>query len=497
MNDEIAPSGGVPLYADGDSAYIDGTDTHTLIVGSTGSKKTRLMGMPCLNLCARAGESFIATDPKAELYEKTFPLLKKNGYRIFVLNLRDPVKSGRWNPLLVPYRLYHGGQRDKAVELVTDMADCIVKEGCPNEPYWQKSAADLLTGLIITLFECAEESEVHFKSLHSLKVQAFKGFGVGDMPLIKYRFLDLLDKSASVRTFLSGTADVTETTRSCIISVFDQAMRPFFSQENLVNMLSSSEISMSKIGRKKTAVFLIIPDENTLYHRLVSVFIKQCYTELILAAHRRPSRSLPRRVNFLLDEFATLPPISDFPAMITAARSRNIRFNLIVQGMGQLRGRYGTDAETITGNCENMIFLHSRELGLLNAIIELSGQRNNSEPLVSVSMLQTLDKDKGEMFVRHKRLHPYIASMPDIDRYPGVPHVGERAPYPENTAGVRSVFDFENFCRKKGGYFISQLFSGRSLKEIGRDRKGEEAFYMTDGEPEPIYAPNPPKGGKG
>jgi type IV secretion system protein VirD4 len=252
-------------------------------------------------------------------------------------------------------------------------------------------------------------------------------------------------------------------------------------------MLSSSEISMRKIGKKKTAVFLIIPDENTLYHRLVSVFIKQCYTELILAAHRRPSRTLPRRVNFLLDEFATLPPISDFPAMITASRSRNIRFILIVQGTGQLYDRYGRQAATITGNCENTVLLHSRELGLLNEITELCGQRNNSEPLVSASMLQTLDKDKGEMFVLHKRLYPFIASVPDIDSYPGVPPKGEYAPYPENKSVVRSVFDFENFCRKKSGYFLSQLFSGRSLKEIGKDRKGEEEFYMVSGDPEPIF----------
>jgi type IV secretion system protein VirD4 len=479
LNDENPRYGGIPLFADEDSVYIDGTDTHSLIVGSTGSKKTRLVGMPALNLYARAGESFITTDPKAELYEKTFPLLKKNDYQIFVLNLRDPIQSNCWNPLLVPYRLYRKGQQDKAIELVTDMANCMVKEDYVRDPYWQNSAADLLTGLILTLFECAEEEDIHFKSLRTLKTQALENFGMGEDSFIKVKFLDRLNKSAFVNTVLSGTAGVTESTRSCIVSVFDQAMRPFFTQNNLINLLSGNDLDMSKIGKKKTAIFLIIPDENTLYHRLVSVFVKQCYTELILTAHRQPSKTLPRRVNFVLDEFATLPPISDFPAMITASRSRNIRFNLIVQGMSQLYDKYGKQAGTISGNCENLVFLHSREVGLLDEIIALSGQRDNDVPLVSASMLQTLNKDKGEAFIRHKRLHPYIANMIDIDRYPSILLEKNPIPYPVNTLKTQTIFDFEKFCDKKDDYVFSRLFSGKSLKEIVNDKETEAAYYMT------------------
>ena len=103
--------GGIPLFADSDAVYVERTDTHSLIIGATGSKKTRLIGMPALRLYALAGESFIATDPKAELYERTLPLLKEQGYRVFVLNLRDPRRSNCWNPLIVPYRLYHSSQQ--------------------------------------------------------------------------------------------------------------------------------------------------------------------------------------------------------------------------------------------------------------------------------------------------------------------------------------------------------------------------------------------------
>ena len=472
---------GIPLFTaqEPGTVFVDHTDTHTTIVGSTGSKKTRLIGMPSLRIYARAGESFIATDPKAELYERTLPLLKEHGYKIFVLNLRDPQKSNGWNPLYIPYRFYKTGNRDRAIELVTDMANCMIQDSMSNDPYWHNSAASMFSGLIITLFECAAENEIHLKSLRTLRSQAFKNLPESDNntrdytpPFIKERFLDYLDKSVFLFSLLNGTIEAPDTTRSCIISTFDQAMRPFFCQDNLVNMLSGNDLEMSSIGRKKTAVFLIIPDENTLYHRLVSVFVKQCYTALILEAQKQPLKKLPVRVNFLLDEFSSLPQISDFPAMITASRSRNIRFNLIIQSLNQLRIRYGIDAETIRGNCENWVFLHSREISLLEELVQLSGNKSCEEPLISVSMLQTLSKDKGEALVFHKRLHPYIANLMDIDCYFPDKRNGSKIKYPNNKQYTAEIFDLEKFCRSKDGYFLSQLFDGRKMTQ--------EEYYSFD-----------------
>ena len=489
LNDCDPQYGGIPLYVDSDSVYVDPTDTHTLIIGSTGSKKSRLIGMPALRLYAKAGESFICSDPKAELYERTLPLLKERGYRIFVLNLRDPLQSNGWNPFLVPYHLYHNGKRDKAIELVTDMASCIAKADYDRDPYWQNSAADLLAGLILVLFECGEENDIHFKSLQALRTQAFRINGNNEGPFIQDKFLQHLSTEAFVCSLLNGTAGVTETTRSCIISVFDQAVRPFFNQNNLIDMLSGSDIEMNSIGKEKTAVFLIIPDENTLYHSLVTVFVKQCYTELLLEAQKQPSKALPRRVNFLLDEFSSLPQISDFPTMITASRSRNIRFNLIVQSINQLYHHYGSQVETIKGNCENWVFLHSKELGLLNELIDLSGNKNSEETLVTISRLLTLDKNKGEVFIFHKRLHPYITCLPDIDSYTDMSHKDERVFYPENTRKTKSVFNFARFCKNNSIFFLSKLFTGMTLEEIRNiSSEEEESFYMIDDEfTEPIF----------
>ena len=488
LKSKSSRNGGIPLFADSDAVYIEDTDTHSLIFGSTGSKKTRLIGMPALQLYARAGESFIASDPKGELYEKTFPLLKKQKYKIFVLNLREPLRSNSWNPLTIPYRLYWADERDRAIAFVADIASCIMREKNTREPYWSNSAADLLTGLILTLFECAGEQEIHLRSLRTLRAQAFKVTGSGDAPFIREQFLNRLSPHSVVYPLLCGTAEVCDTTRGCIVSTFDQAIRPFFSQDNLLDMLSGDDLDMSAIGTEKTAVFLINPDEHTLYHHMISVFVKQCYTQLLHEAHKLPSQRLRRRVNFLLDEFSTLPHIDSFPSMITAARSRNIRFNLIVQSMSQLKDRYGIEADTIKGNCENLIFLHSKERHLLEELIFLAGTKCNEEPLISPTLLQRLSKDEGEALLFHKREYPFVTTLMDIDCYPDIPSADSQVCYPMNFPKARSVFDFEKFCRSKGGYFFSQLFSGRTLEEISNDRKGEEEYYMiTDDDMGPIF----------
>jgi type IV secretion system protein VirD4 len=149
-----------------------------------------------------------------------------------------------------------------------------------------------------------------------------------------------VDRNSFEYVCLSGTVEAPDNTRSSILSVFDQYMRIFSSQDVLVQLLSSNDIDFSLLGNQKVALFLIMPDEKTTYHKLISVFIKQCYEQLILEAQAKGNKSLPIRVNFVLDEFSSLPTINDFPAMITAARSRNIRFNLIVQSEHQLITRY-------------------------------------------------------------------------------------------------------------------------------------------------------------
>lgn len=126
------------------------------------------------------------------------------------------------------------------------------------------------------------------------------------------------------------------------------------------------------------------------------------------------------RLNYVLDEFSSLPTVGDFPAMITAARSRNIRFNIVIQSKHQLVLKYGEDTDTILSNCTNWIFLTSRELKFLEEISALCGQKQNQnimKPVLSVAELQRFDKNRGEVLILSRRFKPYLTRLPDINIY--------------------------------------------------------------------------------
>lgn len=229
-------------------------------------------------------------------------------------------------------------------------------------------------------------------------------------------WIDRFRNSRLIYYALMGTVIAPDRTRNSILSTFDQKVRIFSMQNDLVQMMNRNTLELRSVGDRKSAVFLIMPDEKTTYHRLISLFVKQSYEYLIFLAQSRNGAAFSTRINYILDEFSTLPTIKDFPAMITAARSRNIRFNLVVQSQKQLQSRYEAEAETIKSNCNNWIFLTSRELSLLKEISELAGTVSG-KPLISVSALQHLKKNDGEALVFSNRLFPFITRLEDISIY--------------------------------------------------------------------------------
>lgn len=227
-----------------------------------------------------------------------------------------------------------------------------------------------------------------------------------------------------IESALIGTVETASETRGGILSTFDQKMRIFNIQPNLLGMLSKSSIDFKIISNSPTAIYLIMPDEKTGYHGLVSLFVKQSYEYIIFHAQNKKEQDgfhagvLKQRLNYVLDEFSSLPTIRDFPAMITASRSRNIRFILVIQSINQLVQRYGEESETIQTNCNNWIFLTSRELPLLRNISELCGTcQESTKPVLSVAALQRLDKNSGEVLILAGRQKPFVTFLPDISRY--------------------------------------------------------------------------------
>jgi len=420
-------NGGIPMAwrEEDKTVFVDTSDSHTLIIGATGSKKSRLLAMPTAKLLGIAGESMIISDPKGEIYNRTASELELNGYKISVINLREPLSGDMWNPLSIPYQFYCNGNFDRAYEFINDIStNLMLSDISIKDPYWDYSASDLFVGLVLLLFrfcknERLSEKYVNIDNLLLLRRRIFEKH-ITFEELKYWSFWEIIKDDNIIISSLIGTVSTAPNTQACILGVFDNKMRVFMISPTLLKMLSYNNNALASVGNEKTAIYLYLPDEKTSYHKLVSLFIKQSYEHLIYQAQFLKNNVLPVRVNYILDEFSSLPTIKDFPAMITAARSRNIRFNLIVQSKHQLIQRYGHEAETIQTNCNNWIFLTSREVNLLKEISELCGNRSGgNKPLITISELQRLNKGKGEVLILSGRHRAFKGYLPDIEQYDG------------------------------------------------------------------------------
>lgn len=412
-------AGGVPIITDGNDIYLDTGAYHSLTLGTTGSGKTESMIKPMIHTLIKAGESMIVTDPKGEIFEECSNILRAKGYNVVLLNFREPQKGNMWNPLALPYHYYEQGNVDKAIELVNDVAANILHEEKTNEAFWSHAAGDYFTGLAIALFEDAEKEEIN---LNSISLMSMLGVERGRGGSYLQEYFKSKNPSGAAYINATGTVNAPNETQASILSTFNQKMKIYLNTKNLSEMLSRSDFDMADIGRKKTAVFMIIHDEKTLYHPLASTFVQQCYESLIDVAQQNGG-PLPIKTNFILDEFANMPPLSSIGTMITAARSRKIRFHLVIQSYSQLNDVYGKEkADTIKSNCNINIYLLTTELDSLEEVSKLFGEKKakkddkeSSVPLISINELQRLPM--GTALISITRRYPIKAKWPPNSDY--------------------------------------------------------------------------------
>ena len=405
----------MPLINDGKNIWVDNGEYHSLVIGATGSGKSSCVVNAQIQTLARHGESIIVTDPKGELYRDHSEFLRDKGYKIIVLNFRNPNLGNAWNPLTLPYQLYKEGNTDKAVELLDDVAHNILYDpNNKNDPFWEKSASDFFSGLALGLFQDAKEDQINLNSINYMSTVGEENFATSNYTK---EYFTLKGEDSNTYVFASNTINAPNETKGSILSVFRQKIRLFATKEELSEMLSYSDFNMREIGTQKTAVFMIIHDEKTTYHALATIFLKQLYETLIDVAQTYPKGKLPFKTNFILDEFANMPPLKDVTTMVTAARSRAIRFTFIIQNFAQLNDVYGKEqAETIRSNCGNIIYLITTELAALEEISKLCGEVKSKEkdktastPLITVSDLQKLQM--FEVIILRSRLNPFRTKM--------------------------------------------------------------------------------------
>lgn len=437
IGDELN-SGGIPVtMLDGKYYYSDSFD-HSLIIGSTGSGKSICEIMPLIFNLGYAGESMVVNDVKGELYSHTSEFLKEKGYKIKVINLRDALTSDCWNPLHLPYKYYKSGNIDLAGDLIENFAKSLTKNLSSKDMYWEKSATAVLTALCYALIEDAEaEEQVHLYSIYNLLVEhgakTIDRFNSLDLYFQQKPFGNIAKNSYATGSFAKGE------TRATLFSVLATVIK-LFSDTGIASLTSRTDFELDDIGKEKTAVFLIIPDEKESRHELASLFIDQCYQALVNTAQSYSDGKMPVRVNFILDEFANMPPINAMGNKITVSRSRNIRFTLVIQDFSQLKESYKETTGTIKSNT-NLIYLLTSDIETAKEISSKLGKYTISSDRVSTSSrLEQLDynisNDKsligrellmpdelmrfkfGEAIYMGNRMYPIMATIVPISNYP-------------------------------------------------------------------------------
>ena len=345
-------------------------NVNVLVVGGSGSGKSASYSIP--NAYQLLG-SYVFTDPKGELYDRTAGYLKANGYDIKVLNLVRPQYSDGYNPLM-----HISSEIDVDV-----IANTIVKgqktEGSTAEPFWDDSAEMLLKALIYYLMATRPEEEQNLASCAEL-VRAANSNGGSNLLT---ELISKLPYDHPARMNYKSIEIAPEKTYSSILSTLQSKLGKFDSKE-IAELTSTDTINFEEIGSKKTAVYVISSDTHTAYDFLLTIFFSQMIQQLYDFADRNGGK-LKVPTYFILDEFANIGKIPDFDKKISTSRSRKISFSVILQNLDQLEAVYEKSYETIIGNCDTHVFLGSNSYKTVEYFSKALGEKTIERDSISIN----------------------------------------------------------------------------------------------------------------
>lgn len=356
-----------------EKVWYNKEDLHTLLIAATRSGKSRKIFLPSIWSLAKAGESMVIGDPKGELYIASKERLEKEGYKVIALNFREPSKGNQWNMLYMAVRAVQEGNIPKAVECAWDIATTIInrESASTTEPIWINGAQSVIAALIITTIMDAEfDFQKHMTTVYYLLSELAPPLADDSIPLNDY--IEQLPKRHPARdAFAAARIAAAKTRSSFFVSVLSELR--LFTDPNIQDMTSKQDHELERVGIDKTAVFLIIPDERATRNVLATLYIDQLYQSLVDLANKCGGR-IPRRVNFLLDEFGNLPAIPEFEKKLTVAGGRGMRFTIAVQDFAQIKKLYKDNSQTITGNCHIWIYLKTKDIESSKIISEQTGK---------------------------------------------------------------------------------------------------------------------------
>lgn len=483
--------GGLVVISDGENSVIEESDNSTVTIGSTGSKKTRNVVMPHVESCARAGKSMVIHDPKADIYKTMVNRLRKMGYKIVVLDIRDPEYGERYNPLEKPAELYQEGEKDRAREMFKYFADTIFSAvKSDKDPFWHMTSAAYFAGLAELLCIEFPAKEVTIDNIYSLHLQGEAKFG-GSTYLKSY-----FDKKKSERCWklIYPVATAPNDTRNSINAVFTSGISTFIQNDAVVDQTTNSTFKVEDMVKEKTVVFIISRDEGSVYDALITAIIDQFYTILTDLAEKSGG-CLKRKVSFILDEFGNLTEITDIQKKISLSRARGITWHIVCQSLDQLSLVYGEKkALIILGNCNNIVYLYSPDIKLVKYISDLCGERAGETisdikmPLCPVNMLRHLDKDSGECLMLLDRMNPFVTKLPDISQYYGIEPIEKVDVKKRKRQELKSV-DFTRIVEQmKKAELDKMMAETERMHEEMRRKEREEKQKLRTADPNNIIS---------
>ena len=320
--------------------------------------------------------SYVFTDPKGELYDRTAGYLKEHGYEIKVLNLVRPQYSDGYNPLM-----HISSELD--VDVIANTIVKGQKTDSGSDPYWDDMAEMLLKALIYYLIATRPEEEQNLASCAELVRAANKNGGSN----LLTDLMNQLPYDHPARMNYKSIEIAPEKTYGSILSSLQSKLGKFDSKE-IAELTSTDTINFEDIGNKKTAVYVISSDTHTAYDFLLTIFFSQMIQQLYDYADQNGGR-LKEQTFFILDEFANIGKIPDFDKKISTSRSRKISFSVILQNIDQLEAVYEKSYETIMGNCDTHVFLGSNSFKTVEYFSKALGEKTISRESTS----KNKDKD--------------------------------------------------------------------------------------------------------
>lgn len=366
--------------------YYNAEDTHSVIIGSTRSGKTRCQVLPSIGLMALAGESMVLTDPKAEQYLYTSPFLRRMDYEVVVLDFIHPACSNRYNFLQPVLDAVNLGDMEKAVMAAQDIATMLrpEKEDTHTDPIWPMGERAIIT--VAVLVVCMLFEDPRYQNManvrHFIAKMCVPGQNGAPAPIIGY--LNGLPDGSPMRTALD-IAKIAPEKMQCSFYASALTTLSLFADTNIHAMTAYTDFDHLATSSRKRAVFLIVPDERSTYYSLASLFVYQQYQLLVDQARKNGGR-LPRRVEFVCDEFGNFSRITDFDKAITVSAGRGIRWHLYLQDFEQLYKLYGKETgRTIISNCETLVYLKTNNDDTLRSITTRLDKYTVKSPSLSAS----------------------------------------------------------------------------------------------------------------